>query len=73
MKTIEYRYTYTRYGITRRTRWGSRDDAQQRMARRIGPFHDCGMVAGDGDSNRDGSHNGCARAGGLLTRESRSL
>ena len=72
MKT-QYRYEYHRKGHTIKTRWADHETAQARMEKRIGSFHDCGRVAGDGNSNADGSHSGCARNGGLLSRSVRQI
>lgn len=69
----QYRYEYRRNGETIKTNWADQETAQARMEKRIGIFHDCGRVAGDGDSNADGSHNGCPRNGGLLSRSVREV
>lgn len=67
--TMKYRYEYRRNGVTLRTQWSDRETARERMAERIGPFHEPGRVSSDGDSRFDGSHPGCARNGGLLSVE----
>ena len=67
--TTLYRYEYRRNGNVIRTRWADCETAKARMESRIGEFHDCGRVSGDGDSNWDGSHNGCPRNGGMLSRD----
>lgn len=66
---MKYRYEYRRNGVTLRTQWSDRETARERMAERIGPFHEPGRVSSDGDSRFDGSHPGCARNGGLLSVE----
>lgn len=64
----QYRYEYRRNGEKIRTLWTADEDlAAHRMKMRIGEFHAPGKVAGDGDRNKDGSHPGCPRNGGLLS------
>lgn len=67
----QYSYEYRRNGEVIKNRWSDRETSKVRMEKRIGTFHDCGLVAGDGDSNADGSHDGCPRNGGLLSRSVR--
>jgi len=75
MKTTrQYRYEFRRNGKTILGRWtDDHDTAMDRMARRIGPFHRPGIVAGDGDRYPDGSHPGVARNGGGLALSTRDL
>lgn len=70
----EYRHSFRRDGDIIRTTWTTnQEQSLERISKRIGyGIHECGVVAGDGNGNPDGSHPGCPRNGGLLSRETRT-